>query len=344
MKHGPVWFDFENTPHVLFLEPLLRGLTEAGYSCLATSRQQAQTVEVAAERDIAVEVIGQGDRTGLVGKVVATVGRARRLHRWAGDRRPCLLVSSSRSASLAARLMGVPGVGMLDYEHAEQRLLALGCGVIWLPDVLEDVPLPRGTARVARFYPGLKENLYLDDRRLEHVTARRTLGLEDSRYVVVARPPAETAHYSSGNSLPLWIHAVRGLTTRWKSRVIVVARTAAQRLRLAALLGRDEDIRFLDRAVDGPLLVSAADLVVGGGGTMNREAAVLGIPVWSVFTGPAPAIDNQLASEGRLTWLRDQVQVEAALRADPPGALPPRGPFPEGRTLIMRSLMAHLES
>ena len=32
-----------------------------------------------------------------------------------------------------------------------------------------------------------------------------------------------------------------------------------------------------DAAVDGPALVWAADLVVSAGGTMNREAAVLGV-------------------------------------------------------------------
>jgi predicted glycosyltransferase len=35
--------------------------------------------------------------------------------------------------------------------------------------------------------------------------------------------------------------------------------------------------------VDGPQLVYWSDLVAGAGGTMNREATVLGTPVYSQF-------------------------------------------------------------
>src|SRR5207249_2690856 len=61
-------------------------------------------------------------------------------------------------------------------------------------------------------------------------------------------------------------------------------------------LGALDRTEFLDHAVSGPGLVAAADLVVGGGGTMNREGAVLGIPVWSVFTGPRDRKSTRLNS------------------------------------------------
>ena len=71
--------------------------------------------------------------------------------------------SRSRSASLTALVLRIPGVALLDYEHAEQRLLAAGNRVLWLPDLLRDEQLPPATRRIARYYEGLKENLYLDD-------------------------------------------------------------------------------------------------------------------------------------------------------------------------------------
>jgi uncharacterized protein len=43
--------------------------------------------------------------------------------------------------------------------------------------------------------------------------------------------------------------------------------------------------------------------VVSGGGTMNREAAALGIPVYSIFRGKIGAVDRQLAKEGRLVLI-----------------------------------------
>jgi len=100
-------------------------------------------------------------------------------------------------------------------------------------------------------------------------------------------------------------------------------------------LGALDRTEFLDHAVSGPGLVAAADLVVGGGGTMNREGAVLGIPVWSVFTGPRPAVDEQLAAEGRLRWIQSEEQLNLALESPLPRPMRRRGPFPEGLATIM---------
>jgi predicted glycosyltransferase len=51
---------------------------------------------------------------------------------------------------------------------------------------------------------------------------------------------------------------------------------------------------------------------------MNREAAVLGTPVWSIFEGRLGAVDERLVAEGRLRLLRDPSEIE--LRKKPPGA------------------------
>jgi predicted glycosyltransferase len=63
------------------------------------------------------------------------------------------------------------------------------------------------------------------------------------------------------------------------------------------------------RAVDGRSLVALADLLVSAGGTMNREAAVLGTPVWSMFEGRLGAVDELLVHQGRLRLLRDPQDI-----------------------------------
>jgi hypothetical protein len=86
----------------------------------------------------------------------------------------------------------------------------------------------------------------------------------------------------------------------------------------------------------------AADLVVGGGGTANREAAVLGTPVWSVFTGPRPHVDEVLEAEGRLKWIEDATTVAGI---EPPtfGMRLPRGPYPAGLDAIAKDMERHIE-
>ena len=51
--------------------------------------------------------------------------------------------------------------------------------------------------------------------------------------------------------------------------------------------------------LDGANLIAHSDLVVSAGGTMNREAAALGIPAASIYLGEWAAIDEQLVKEGQ---------------------------------------------
>jgi predicted glycosyltransferase len=335
---GTVWFDFENTPHVLFLEPIIRRLHAEGFDWLATARRHAQTLGLASQRRLPVHPVGAGDRAGLVGKVSRLLGRSWHLARWVAGRSPRLLVSCSRSASLAAQWWRIPAVALLDYEHAEQYVLAATSDVMWFPDVIRAEALPALTRRVARFYPGLKENLYLDEWPVDRGATRRSMGIHGGAYLVVTRPPADTAYYASRHGLRPWESAVRVLASRRDVTVVVVPRTPGQAAALRGRLDGWGDCRVLDAVVDGPALVGAADLVVGGGGTMNREAAVLGVPVWSVFTGPVAQIDEQLAREGRLRWVRTAEELDRALAAVPQERLSRRGPVPEGLKRIVEDL------
>jgi predicted glycosyltransferase len=93
--------------------------------------------------------------------------------------------------------------------------------------------------------------------------------------------------------------------------------------------------------VQGPALVAAADLVIGGGGTMNREAAVVGTMAWSTFAGPRPHVDECLAREGRLRWINSAGELEAALGKL--GIRPaPRGPYAEGFQMILADIRRYL--
>ncbi len=346
MNQPWVWVDFENTPHVLFLSPLIEHLVQQGHTVQITARHHAQTLELAKERGFQVRAVGSGDRTGLGRKVLGGLGRVAGLASVVlRDGRPNVLVSCSRAASLVAWLLRVPAITLLDYEHAEQRTLAVASRVIWFPDLLSDAPLPPLTRRVARFYEGLKENLYLDRWPVDRGEARRQLDVANGEYLVVARPPADTAHYAHAGAMRVWLAAVNGLASRAEVRVLVVARSKDQRERLEVMMGDVEGkVDFLSSVVAGPLLVAAADLVLGGGGTMNREAAVLGTPAWSAFTGPTPRIDDCLAAEGRLLWVRDESELRRALQAPLPGRQSKRGPYPRGLAAILTDLDARVTS
>ena len=68
-----------------------------------------------------------------------------------------------------------------------------------------------------------------------------------------------------------------------------------------------------DRPVDGLNLIWFSDLVISGGGTMNREAAALGVPVYSVFRGKLGAVDRYLSDHGRLTLIETTQDIHTKL-------------------------------
>ena len=101
---------------------------------------------------------------------------------------------------------------------------------------------------------------------------------------------------------------------------VALTRTPEQR---AAVRGLGlERVIAPERAQDGRSLVALADALVSAGGTMNREAAVLGTPVWSIFEGPLGGVDELLVREGRLKVLRDP--TELTIERKPPGAFEER--------------------
>jgi predicted glycosyltransferase len=156
MANDEVWFDLENTPHVLFLEPIIHRLQRQGIPVAVTAKPQSQTLELAEARGLDYEPVGEGNVRGRVRKVLFGLGRAAMLGAWAARRgRPRLLVSSSRSASVTARWMGIPAIGILDYEHSEHRPFSLGCKPVFLPDLLRDADLPTPLRRVASYFEGL---------------------------------------------------------------------------------------------------------------------------------------------------------------------------------------------
>jgi predicted glycosyltransferase len=71
-----------------------------------------------------------------------------------------------------------------------------------------------------------------------------------------------------------------------------------------------------ERAIDAQSLIALADLVVSAGGTMNREAAALGVPVHTTYGGRLGGVDEALIRDGRLMPLTDPRALELAKRSD----------------------------
>jgi predicted glycosyltransferase len=312
-----IWIDVTNSPHVAFFRPLIGELREQGADVAVTARAFAQTLELLAAGGIDHDVVGppHGGRS-ILGKARAMAGRLQALRRWARGRRIDLAMShASHELPLAARSLGIPSSYAFDYEYARvQHTLgcrAAGCVVVPRAIPAERLrPLGARDEKIRR-YDGLKEEYYLGpfepDPRV--VTS---LGLDASRVLAVVRTPPEVSLYHRHGS-PLFEAVLRRLGEDDSLTAVVLARTPEQRAAIAAL--RLPSLVVPEQAVDAQSLVAASDFVVSAGGTMNREAAALGVPVFTTFAGRLGAVDETLIREGRLRLLRSVTELDPAKRA-----------------------------
>jgi predicted glycosyltransferase len=79
---------------------------------------------------------------------------------------------------------------------------------------------------------------------------------------------------------------------------VVLARRPDQREAVSAL--SLPNVVVPERALDARSLIHSSDLILGAGGTMTREGALLGVPTLSLFAGRTPAVDRWLEDRGAL--------------------------------------------
>ncbi len=323
-----VWLDADNAPHVLVLMPVLRELERRGHEVMVTARERASTCRLLDLYGMPYIRVGGPAGRGFISKASSVLLRAHRLAQAATPWSPDVsFAHGSRSLPMASSLMGVPTVTMFDYEWVDARVFNLLCTVILLPDVIG----PEGCAEAGidagkvTFYPGLKEHLYLEDARADpRIFAR--LGLAEGALRVLLRPPAVGAHYHNPEAEMIMDSVMDVLLCVPEARVVWLGRGSPPPRRFAG------KVTVPERVYPGPAFVPGFDAVVGGGGTMTREAAVLGVPSYSFFRGRQGAVDSWLEGRGALTMLRspEEAEVLAGLRRSRAGrrSMPLREPLP----------------
>ncbi len=167
-----------------------------------------------------------------------------------------------------------------------------------------------------RRYPGLKEEYYLHG-FVPNPRVLDELGVERERALVIVRTPPDVSLYHR-EANPLFGDVVERLGRDPEVQTILLPRTAEQR---AEIVGRGlPSVLVPEHAVDAQSLVALSDLVVSAGGTMNREAVALGVPVYTTFAGRLGAVDRGLVEQGRLRVLTsvDELRVEKRTTAGTP--------------------------
>ena len=298
-----IWIDLANSPHVPFFRALANDFTRRNHEVVVTARAFAETVELAKAAGFAPQVIGEHGGGRLSGKAGNLVQRALALARWARGRNLDLALShNSYSQILAARALSLKSVTLMDYEHQPANHLAFRLSSrIIVPRAFPEAALSRfgATAAKVKRYDGIKEDVYLADFQSdpEFEKTLKTLGISPADVLVTVRPPAGEALYHRFEN-ELFDQLLDRLSATYSVKTVLLPRNNRQRKIYSGRAGAQ--LILPPGPIDGGNLIAHSDLVVSAGGTMNREAAALGIPAASIYLGQWAAIDEELVREGRL--------------------------------------------
>jgi hypothetical protein len=301
--------------HVLVLRPMIERFRSRGHEVEITSREYTQTQELLALHGLDHTPIGRhggASRTAKFGRLMQRTRGMRRFGR--GKDFDLAFAHGSNDLALAAWSLGIPRVNMHDYEYATTQH-QIGCRLadrVIFPDAVPPERLRRfgvGPEKLVQ-YPGLKEEYYLSDFKPDPEILAK-LGADPGRVIVVLRPPPDVSLYHR-KSNPLFPQVLNRVGREPGVHAVVLPRTPEQREFVKGLAL--PSVIVAEHAVDGQSLIVASDLVVSAGGTMNREAVALGVPVYTTYGGRLGGVDEALIRAGRLRPLTDARAFELEKR------------------------------
>ena len=319
-----LWIDLANSPHVPFFKALAERFKAQGHEIETTAREFAETIPLAQAAGFAPQVVGVHAGRDVSKKAGSLLSRAWALGKWARGRGFDLAIShNSYSQILAARGLRIKTVTLMDYEHQPANHLAFRfASRIIVPASFPARRLRACGARVGkvRRYHGTKEDVYLADFQPDPSFAAQLceLGVKPDNVLVLMRPPAHDALYHRFQNT-LFDEALEMLAAKVNAQVILLPRNEAQRAAYA-----NKGVIIPARPLDGANLIAASDLVISAGGTINREAAALGVPAASIYAGKWAAVDEALVNEGRLRRIASTADLNSLVIEKKRAATPRR--------------------
>ena len=302
-----IWFDLDNSPHVPLFKPILKELDNNDIKYLVTSREFAQTEKLLQFWNIKHQMIGKHGGKNKVKKIVNLIFRSHQLKKFIKDRKISLGVShGSRTQLITCKYLGIKSLLMLDYEYTESKIFNYLSSTLLIPKYIPDARLKAAGFNLKKIirYNGFKEELYLRDFKPEP-NFRKLIQVSDEKILVIIRPPSTSGNYHDEKSEKLLLGAIKHFSNNNDVVTIIVNRTDREKKLISSKIEENENVRFLNKTVDGLQLLFSADIAVSGGGTMNREAALLGTKVYSIFTGRRPYLDEYLQERGKLKFIEN---------------------------------------
>ena len=300
-----VHVDILTPKQVLFFGKIIEMLKNKDIKVYVTSRRYREVIQLLKLKKIYPSIVGVHGGGNLESKLMASTKRILGLTKILSKIKPKVSVSfSSPETARVSFGLGIPHLCVNDSPHAEhvakltiplsQKLLTPSIipTHVWLRlgATKEMIVKYRGLDPVV-WVKGFKPNKKVLDQ----------LKISTKKPIITVRPEETYAAYLLKNSLykkPLYIEVVKWLLKKLKKDVVLVVlpRYTEQLKNLRKIFGKE--IILAEKVVDGTSLLFYSSVFVGGGGTMNVEAALLGIPTFSFHPSRLIYVENFLIQKG----------------------------------------------
>ncbi|MGP8331671.1 MAG: DUF354 domain-containing protein [Methanosarcinaceae archaeon] len=290
-----IWIDLTNSPHVNFFASMIRELCY-DHEVLLTCRPLANTIELLDLHDMSYHIIGKHYGKSSVNKAIGFIIRTCQLLIFLWGKKIDVAIShSSFYSPMVAWLLGIRSIYLNDNEHAEgNRISFILADRIMVPEFLDLQKVREQWANQEKIiqYPGVKEGVYLWDYKPD-IADNFELGNIEGKKIIFIRPEPWTAQYYKGerNFIDQVLIQLKDIFT-----IVLLPRGDVQKgyYRQKKFTG----IAVSEKSISLTDIMANCDLFIGAGGTMTREAAVLGIPTISIYQDKLLDVDNFLIKKG----------------------------------------------
>lgn len=303
-----IWIDISNAPHVRFFKDVIKYLEAEGEDLIVTTRKFGDIHKLMESYGIDYISVGKHG-VSLYDKLKESTNRVAELtdivH---GEKIDVAVSKHSIELPRVAFGLGIPSLFILDNEHAlaANKLTLPLCNKIITPEIISMWDLMKFGADPNSIisYNGTSELMHFNNFQYnENIFDDLGLELKHPRTILM-RPEPSLASYLDADCRKSVLSPIVDVLKDY-ANILVLPRFKEQ----ADIFRGIENVTILNPPVDTSSLIKKCDLVIGAGGTMNREAAILQTPVISCYPGDTLSVDQFYINQGLMYRSNDTEDI-----------------------------------
>lgn len=286
-----IWIDITNAPHVRFFKNIIEYFQDQGEDLIITARKFGDIHNLMDVFGFDFISIGKHGVT-LDQKLEESTLRAHELSKLIIKEK--VDVALSKHSIELPRVtfgLGIPSVYVLDNEHAlaANKLTLPLCDRVIMPKIIDMWDLLKLGADPNKIIPydGTSEIIHFKNFEFnDNIFHDLGLNLKKQKTILM-RPEPSLASYLDADCRESVLTPIVEILKEY-ANILILPRFKEQ----ADIFKDYKNVTILKPPVDTSSLMKCCDLMIGAGGTMNREAAILGTPVISCYPGKPLSVDK----------------------------------------------------